>query len=163
MRKYPAINFEFFGSIETPQEFMEFESRIINHPKVDSYEIFMRKLAECNWDIGICPLAPIHFNLMKSNTKWVEYTSIGAAVVASIGTVYDDCCGDGCGLLAKTEEEWYTAIESLIKSPQTCFIQVSRAQEKLSKSYSIDSLRNQVLCIFSKAREICHRMHRNFD
>ena len=33
-------------------------------------------------DIGICPLAPIDFNLMKANTKWVEYSSAGVAVVA---------------------------------------------------------------------------------
>jgi glycosyltransferase involved in cell wall biosynthesis len=92
---------------------------------------------------------------MKANTKWVEYTSVGAAVVASKGTVYDECCGDGCGILAETEEEWFAALDKLVRDPEARFNQVRRAQEKLANSYSTESLREQVLDIFSQA----HKLH----
>jgi glycosyltransferase involved in cell wall biosynthesis len=154
LRTHTDIEFEFFGSIPMPPEFQEFGSRIRQAPKIDNYEEFLQRFAEYEWDIGICPLTPIHFNMMKANTKWVEYTSVGAAVVASKGTVYDECCADGCGILADTEDEWFDALDSLARDPQARFEQVRRAQEKLARSYSTDHLREQVLDIFSQAHNL---------
>jgi hypothetical protein len=135
-----------------PADLEEFNDRVSVSPPVKNYENFLEEFAKHNWDIGICPLAPIEFNLMKANTKWVEYTSVGAAVVASRGTVYDECCADGCGLLADTTEEWLAALEKLVNSPDARFNQVRRAQEKLSSEYTLDRLREQVLNIFAQAR-----------
>ncbi|MDD2759964.1 MAG: glycosyltransferase, partial [Methylomonas sp.] len=151
LRKHPDINFEFFGSIPSPPAFAEFGGRICHAPKIDNYEEFLQRFAEYQWDIGICPLSPIHFNLMKANTKWVEYTSVGAAVVASKDTVYDECCADGCGLLATSEDEWFEALDSLITDPKARYRQVIRAQNKLRDQYSIDRLRDQVLNVFTQA------------
>ena len=157
LRKYPNINFEFFGTIPCPPEFAEFSDRICLVPKVDNYNEFLMNLAERQWDIGICPLNSIHFNMMKANTKWVEYTSVGAAVVASKGTVYDDCCADQCGLLATSEDEWFEAIESLITDPQARFNQVIRAQRKLLDKYSIEQLTEQVLSVFNQAHFLAQK------
>lgn len=154
MRKHTNVDFEFFGSITPPAEFMEFGDRIKMAQKIDNYQEFLQRFSEYEWDIGICPLAPIHFNLMKANTKWVEYTSIGAAVVASKGTVYDECCADGCGMLAQSEDEWFEALDKLTEDPQLRYTQVELAQKKLSNSYSIEYLRNQVLDVFSQAHNI---------
>lgn len=151
LRKHPNLKFEFFGSIHAPSEFAEFGERICQAPPISDYEQFLQKFAEYHWDIGICPLSPIHFNKMKANTKWVEYTSVGAAVVASKGTVYDECCADGCGLLASSEEEWFATLDSLVSDPLARFRQVMRAQKKLQEEYSIERLRNQVLDVFMKA------------
>jgi hypothetical protein len=152
LRKYPMVNFEFFGTIPSPPEFAEFGDRISHAPKIDNYEDFIARFADYQWDIGICPLNPIHFNLMKANTKWVEYTSVGAAVVASKGMVYDECCADGCGQLAETEDDWFSALDLLINRPEVRFEQVERAQKKLQQEYSIDRLRDQVLDVFSIPR-----------
>ncbi len=76
-----------------------------------------QRFAELEWDIGICPLAPTAFNVLKANTKWVEYTSVGAAVIASRDMIYDDCCSDGCGDLATTHEEWVAAMEPCAPTP----------------------------------------------
>ncbi len=111
--------------------------------------MFIQKLSLLKWDIGICPLAPIHFNLMKADTKWVEYTSVGSAVIASKGTVYDECCADGCGILADSEEEWFQAFEKLILSPKERYSQVTLAQEKLRREYSVDRHCDQVMKIFN--------------
>lgn len=155
LRENPEIEFEFFGSIPIPEELGEFKDRVKSAPKIDDYEKFLQRFSEYGWDIGICPLTPIHFNQMKANTKWVEYTSIGAAVVASKGTVYDECCADGCGILAETEDEWLDALNRLTHDPQARFDQVRRAQEKLVNTYSTERLRKQVLDIISQS----HRMH----
>jgi glycosyltransferase involved in cell wall biosynthesis len=158
MRKYSNIQFEFFGSIQAPPEFLEFGSRIKHAPPIANYQSFLQHFAEYKWDVGICPLTPIHFNLMKANTKWVEYTSVGAAVIASKGTVYDECCSDGCGILADTEEEWFNAFEQLIQNPKARYQQVRRAQEKLQREYSIDRLRDQVINIFDHAKQMKYRL-----
>ena len=156
LRKHPSVSFEFFGSISSPTEFAEFSERIIHAPKIDNYDEFLQRFAESHWDIGICPLNPIHFNLMKANTKWVEYTSVGAAVVASKGTVYDECCSQGCGLLAATEDEWFDALDLLIRDSDARHQQIVRAQEKLINEYSIDTLCEQVLNVFTRA----HALHK---
>ena len=155
LRKHTSISFEFFGTISIPEELSEFGERIGHAPKIDNYTEFLQRFSEYRWDIGICPLNPIHFNMMKANTKWVEYTSVGAAVVASKGTVYDDCCSKGCGLLAETEDEWFDALDLLIRDSDARYQQLVLAQEKLVNEYSIETLRAQVLEIFARA----HAMH----
>jgi len=155
LRKYPSVSFEFFGSISSPPEFTEFGERIRHAPRIDNYDEFLLRFAEYQWDIGICPLNPIHFNMMKANTKWVEYTSVGAAVVASKGTVYDDCCSKGCGLLADTEDEWFDALDLLVSDSDARYQQIVQAQEKLVNEYSVERLREQVLNIFARA----HALH----
>lgn len=152
LRRNPQVQFEFFGSIPTPDAFAEFSERIMTAPPVKNYENFIAEFAERQWDIGLCPLNPIPFNLMKANTKWVEYTSVGAAVVASRGTVYDECCADGCGILAETPEEWLAALERLTADPAERFALVERAQRRLSEDYSPDALRLQVLDVFAEAQ-----------
>jgi hypothetical protein len=119
---------------------------------VQNYDDFLNTFAKMQWDIGICPLLPTEFNMVKANTKWVDYTSVGAAVVASRGTVYDNCCADGCGILAHTADEWLAALEKLTHDPAERFAQVCRAQKKLADEYSTERLRLQVLDVFAQAR-----------
>jgi glycosyltransferase involved in cell wall biosynthesis len=145
------VKFELFGSIPVPQALERFGDRVTTAPPIANYDNFLQEFASRAWDVGICPLVPIDFNLMKANTKWVEYTSSGAAVVASRGTVYDDCCADGCGILAETEEEWSEALDLLVNDDEARIEMVSRAQEKLERDYNIGRLREQVLDVISRA------------
>ncbi len=144
MRKRPEISFELFGSIPRPAEFDEFGDRVALIPPVRVYAEFMQRFASLGWDIGLCPLAYTDFNLVKANTKWVEYTSIGAAVVASADTVYDTCAGDGCGALVRTSADWFDTLDALCDSPELRFSMVSRAQQRLEAEYSDERLRQQV-------------------
>lgn len=150
--RHDHVVFEFFGSIPVPAELERFGDRVTTAPPVTNYALFLDEFAARGWDVGICPLAPIPFNLMKANTKWVEYTSVGTAVVASRDTVYDDCCANGCGLLADTHEEWLNALELLVTDDQARLTQVERAQAKLASEYNIAILREQVLGMFAECR-----------
>lgn len=145
----PHVKFELFGSIPVPPPLERFGDRVTTAPPIRNYDSFLQEFASRAWDIGICPLVAIDFNLMKANTKWVEYTSSGAAVVASRGTVYDDCCADGCGILAATEDEWFDALNLLVNDDPARAEMVGRAQEKLARDYSIGRLREQVLDVIS--------------
>jgi glycosyltransferase involved in cell wall biosynthesis len=148
----PGVQFELFGSIPFPPSLSAFADRISTAPPVRDYGAFLTEFAKLRWDIGICPLTPIEFNLMKANTKWVEYTTVGAAVVASRGTVYDECCTDGCGILAATVHEWHDALETLIRNGSERVAMVERAQAKLEREYSVLRLREQVLEVIQTAK-----------
>jgi hypothetical protein len=151
LKEHSQVRFELFGSIPVPDCLLQFGDRISTVPPVKNYGNFLNEFADSGWDIGICPLAPIDFNLMKANTKWVEYTAIGAAVVASRDTVYDECCADGCGILADTVEEWFSALDLLVTDVGERLATVERAQVKLERDYSPARLRKQVLSMIALA------------
>jgi len=151
MRRNPKVEFELFGSIPKPAALEEFGRRVNVIPPVPNYEEFLEKFASLNWDIGICPLAKTDFNAVKANTKWVEYTSVGTAVVATAGTIYDACCADGCGVLANTTNEWVEALETLIADSQSRAKQVATAQQRLQQDYSVERLELQVREVLASA------------
>lgn len=159
LRSNQQVIFELFGSIPKPEALYEFGDRIVVIPPVRNYEDFLQAFAERQWDVGICPLASTPFNMVKANTKWVEYTAVGTAVIASRDTVYDDCCADDCGILASTPEEWLAAMERLAQDPQARFELVKRAQDKLTREYSTEDLRSQVLEMFAQAERLCMPGH----
>jgi glycosyltransferase involved in cell wall biosynthesis len=150
LERNPQVEFQLFGSIPVPPQLERFGDRISKAHPIANYGRFLAEFAIYGWDVGICPLNPIEFNLMKANTKWVEYTSVGAAVVATRGTVYDECCADGCGILADGPDEWLTALESLVNDNDRRLGMVRRAQAKLDGEYSIGRLRKQVLDMISR-------------
>ncbi|MBO9669758.1 MAG: glycosyltransferase [Sphingobium sp.] len=147
----PQIRFELFGSMAMPDELFRYGERVRAIPRVSDYDEFIARFRELEWEIGLAPLRQTPFNVVKADTKWVDYTSIGTAVVASDGTAYDDCCADGCGLLAKDANEWAVSIQSLIDNPDKRFALVLAAQAKLQASYSLERLAEQVLDKFDRA------------
>lgn len=156
LRSNNDISFELFGSIPKPAALDEFGKRVVTIPPVRDYAEFLRVFADRNWDIGICPLAKTEFNMVKANTKWVEYTASGIAVIASRGTVYDECCRDGAGILAETEQDWIDALEYLSSDAGVRFTQVVRAQDRLRREYSPEKLKDQVLSVIFEARNVAN-------
>ena len=160
LRLHPEVTFELFGAVPRPDAFKEFGDRVQMIEPVRDYRQFLDTFAELGWDVGLCPLADTRFNAVKANTKWVEYTSIGAAVIAMRGTIYDKCIADACGLLAGSADEWFTALEVLTGNPDVRYRLVSLAQERLMAEYSVDILRAQILEMFDRAAAIAARPHK---
>lgn len=150
LRRHPGIRFELFGRIPVPAELDAFGARVRTIPPVEKYGDFMTSFAALDWDIGIAPLADTVFNRCKANTKWAEYTSVGAAVVATRGMIYDRCGADGCARLV--EDGWADTLEDLIADPAARCAQVLRAQARLEAEFGVDRLRRQVLAVFAEAR-----------
>jgi glycosyltransferase involved in cell wall biosynthesis len=153
LRKYPFLGFELFGSMTMPPELEALGDRVQRTPPIGDYDAFVAKFRNLSWDIGLCPLQDTPFNMVKADTKWVDYTSIGAAVIASRGTAYDACCSDGCGILADSLEDWSSAIDLLVSDPARRYAQVRAAQEKLREQYSLARLTEQVMAVFDAAGE----------
>ena len=149
MVKNNDLIFEMFGSIPKPKILEKFGSRVVMIEPIRNYKLFLETFAELGWDIGICPLAVANFNMLKANTKWVEYTSIGAAVVASKGTVYDSCTADDCGLVVESVNDWAEQLNHLVNDPLARFNLVKNAQLKLETSFSPEQLTEQVLNVFA--------------
>lgn len=149
LRKYPEIQFELFGKIPKPPSLEEFGERIVVLPSIPDYEEFLGALALRKWDIGICPLASTDFNQVKNVNKWIEYSAVGAAVVASAGMIYDECCADSCGLLTD-QAGWEAALTKLIDDPQQRMNLASKAQASLLENYSVERLMLQLRAVFNK-------------
>jgi hypothetical protein len=154
MDKFPNVQFEIFGSIMIPSLLEKYENRIYIHSKVSSYNDFILRLSELEWDIGICPLINNNFNKCKSNIKWIEYTSAGIAVIASKGFAYDDCCSNGAGILANDNDDWYNSLVNLTENIELRNRIVCSAQDKLLKQYSKILHSEQLLSVLNKARNI---------
>jgi hypothetical protein len=154
LRCNPHIQFELFGSIPKPEALDEFGDRVTVIEPERIYEKFLAKFAALDWDIGICPLAETRFNAVKANTKWVEYTAVGAAVVATRGMTYDHCCADGCGDLATTREEWVAALNDLCTNSKLRYERVAAAQARLDREYSLTRLGDQLRSVFRRAAEL---------
>lgn len=142
MREFPDLQFELFGKIPRPPELLEFGVRVVQLPVVQDYESFLSALAEREWDVGICPLARTPFNEVKNINKWIEYTSVGTAVVATAGMIYDECCAEGAGLLVD-DDQWEEALYTLLVDTERRVRQIKTAQDKLKREYSLDRLRSQ--------------------
>ncbi|EJM65085.1 glycosyltransferase [Pseudomonas sp. GM50] len=153
LRKYPDTQFELFGKIPKPPSLEEFGGRIVVLPSIPDYEEFLDALALRKWDIGICPLASTDFNQVKNINKWIEYSAVGTAVVATADMIYDECCSDGCGLLTD-QAGWEAALTQLIDNPQLRMSLVSKAQASLSENYSVGRLMLQLRSVFNQTIKI---------
>lgn len=149
--RHPEIEFEIFGSMGLPEGLQRFGSRVRAMPAVSNYDDFVEEFRRLRWDIGLCPLSSTPFNRVKANTKWIDYTAIGAAVIASSGTAYDDCCTDDCGILVDGLEGWGEIVEGLIADPQRRYELVANAQQRVREDYSLQALAEQVLSMFDLA------------
>lgn len=116
LRQLPEAEFELFGTIPKPPELLEFGHRVrVLEPEWD-YEKFMQRLASRGWAVGICPLADLPFNEYKASTKWLEYTSVGAAVIASDHAVYRRVIAPHSGVLVEEAGNWFENIHVLLNN-----------------------------------------------
>lgn len=152
LRKYPALRFELFGKIPKPAALDEFGDRVMVLPVVPDYDEFLTALAGRRWDIGICPLAHTEFNKVKNVNKWIEYSAVGAAVIATEGMIYDECCSNGCGLLVNASE-WEDSLSALVGDPQRRFELVQMAQRSLIQHYSVGQLQSQIIDMFELSKK----------
>ena len=103
-----------------------------------SFENFYQMLSQVDVDIGLAPVTYIPFNKSKSNLKFLEYTAVGAATVASNFGPYKDTITHGeNGLLADSPQEWTTAIEFLLNNEKERLRLVKNAKKLLMEEYDL--------------------------
>jgi glycosyltransferase involved in cell wall biosynthesis len=163
MDEVPSLNFEVFGTIKMPGELERFGRRVRHVPPVADYADFIPYLRSLGWWVGLAPLEDNAFNRCKADTKWVEYSLAGMAVVASDTVVYRRACEGGAGLLACGPAAWRQGILDLLLSPALRAATISAAQRKLEARYTHEQLRRQVLAVFSQAFELARQSGRVRD
>jgi glycosyltransferase involved in cell wall biosynthesis len=151
LERHSDLRFETFGTIKMPAALTRFGERVAHHAGLADYDAFMRRLASLGWHIGLAPIIDSPFNRCKADTKWVEYTAAGIAVAASDLPVYSRACGDGAGLLV-APDGWTAAVQSLVESEARRHALVASAQARLSRQYSPERLRQQVLGLLAGER-----------
>lgn len=144
LERHPRLRFETFGTIKMPAALRHFDGRIGHHEGLADYAAFMQRLAGLGWHIGLAPVIDSPFNRCKADTKWVEYTSAGIAVVASDLPVYHRACADGAGVLV-APDAWEAAIEQLLVDESSRISLIEAGQERLAKSYAPQRLCEQLL------------------
>lgn len=150
LNERPNMRFELFGTIPMPDSLRGFGARVIHHPFNSDYGAFLRQLGRLGWSVGLAPLADVPFNTVKANTKWVEYTSAGLAVIASDHPVYRSSCAMGCGVLV-TENGWFEAITRLVDGASERVEMVDRARRRLEREFNRERLMSQLLSVFAQA------------
>jgi len=148
LEKYPDARFETFGSIKMPKTLAKtFGERVAARPAAASYLEFVQLFQTMNWTCGLAPLQDTRFNACKANTKFIEYTVAGMPCIASDTIVYRDSLAEGRGLLARTPEDWFDAMESIINNPIGAHSMLEKAQSALHSNWSADALRDQLIRI----------------
>lgn len=89
-------------------------SRVEVHGWCD-IEAYPYKLQTLCCDIGIAPISKIDFNECRSSIKWLEYSALKMATVATNYGPYKRDITDGVnGLLVEEKAEWKSALSKLI-------------------------------------------------
>lgn len=72
------------------------------------------------WDVGLVPLSDTPFNAAKSAIKTLDYAALGLAVLASDVPAYRGSLADGTGgmLVANAVDDWYDALQFLMRNPR---------------------------------------------
>ena len=124
-QRYPGrIEVQVVGVVnkeETKKELQALPIRYVYpRPEEHEYPLFMLWFTgHIHWDIAISPLQNTPFNNCKSDIKFLDYASIGAAGIFSQSPAYSSTVHhqqDGW-LAENTPEAWEEALETLINDP----------------------------------------------
>ncbi|MFK7733467.1 MAG: glycosyltransferase [Pseudomonadales bacterium] len=132
----PEAEFELLGTIPKPHQLERFGDRVRVIPPDWNYDQFLSILASRRWSVGLCPLSNIRFNRHKSNTKWLEYSAVGASVVASNHSVYREVIGRSRGTLVSNPADWGTILLATLDNAEMRRNTVQAAQRHIEAHYS---------------------------
>ncbi len=105
-------------------------------------------------DVNLAPLTPgSRFNEAKSAIKWLEAALTETPTVASPTEPFRDTIVDGVnGLLARTEDEWFAAIDGLLRDPLRRRRMGSRARRDALLRWSPHLQARRYLALLETAR-----------
>jgi len=127
----------FMGHLGAPMIQKLNRSKAFFQPPV-IFSQYYKKLHGLGLSIGAAPVQDNIFNASKSNVKWMEYSALGAAVVASDVGPYRDTIRHGVnGLLVKhhVPYEWRDALLELMKDEKLRRHLVENARQDLRQKY----------------------------
>ncbi len=130
------------------------KSRVEYHgwSDIDAYPFLMRSLC-C--DIGIAPVSKTPFNDCRSSIKWLEYSSLKMATVATDYGPYARDCKDGeTALLVKEKDEWYGALSKLLVDEEARKGLGERAYRSAKARFDLDNMVDVWMNVFNQSRPL---------
>lgn len=105
------------GYLELPKSFIiQFKEQLLQIPAVSNVEAYWYYLEKA--DINIAVLLDDEINACKSELKWFEAACFSVPSVLSSTENYRDVIEDGVdAFIAADTDEWYSALDSLIRDP----------------------------------------------
>lgn len=136
LKKYPEVTFVYFGDTRFKTLFADAsQNQIEYHPWV-SHKVYPYKLSTLNCDIGLCPIIDNQFNRRKSSIKWMEYSVIGVATIASDLPPYNVDILQGTTGLLVNDDGWFDAMELLIEDKKCRISLVENAYGEVFKNHN---------------------------
>jgi glycosyltransferase involved in cell wall biosynthesis len=106
------------------------------------------ELAGCQ--IGLMPLTDDEWNKGKCGFKLIQYLALEIPAVSSSIGVNKIIIEEGInGFFSKTEDDWYAAIEKLIRDPAVRKQMGKAGRKKITEEYSLSSNANNFLSLFA--------------
>ena len=119
---------------------------------IDAYPYLMRSLL-C--DIGIAPISNTPFNDCRSSIKWLEYSALKMAIVATDYGPYRRDCKDGhTAMLVKERDEWYGALSKLLEDEQARKGLGERAYRDAKARFNLDFMADTWMSVFTQKTQI---------
>jgi glycosyltransferase involved in cell wall biosynthesis len=119
---------------------------------IDAYPFLMKSLF-C--DIGITPISESPFNDCRSSIKWLEYSALKMATVATNYGPYARDCKDGDNvLLVKEKGEWFGALSRLLEDEKTRKGLGERAYRSAKARFDLDHVVDQWMDVFNQQKQI---------
>lgn len=116
LKKNPQVELHVVGELDISSELYPYQEQIVKREFV-SWEQLPALIASV--DINIAPLETNLFNKAKSENKWVEAALVKVPTVASDVGAFRHMIRHGeTGLLCRTVDEWYQALDLLISDEE---------------------------------------------
>ena len=140
-KRYPdSVEFQLVGGVDNLNSLADLNSMIIRQvaPMLGEmeYPLFMLWFTnQLNWDIAIAPLKDTEFNRGKSDLKFLDYSTVGAAGIYSRVPAYQNTVRHQVTgwLTNNTTEDWVNALDTLIAKDN---LRKDLAQNALKYLYS---------------------------
>lgn len=155
MKEYPNVVFESVGALITKYKNKWGQRYITTYGHQDIYHwiqdpdkfpYLMEKT-----DIMVVPLMDDVYNRCKSSIKWIEASSAKKPGVWQDIRQYSEVIDDGRnGFLAKTADQWYTAIKKLIDDPALRKKMGEESFNDVQKDWTIQGHREDYYQFFKK-------------
>ncbi|NYT58700.1 hypothetical protein H0A65_07150 [Alcaligenaceae bacterium] len=113
------LHLELVGVSANPQVLELFKGlpvtlrRADGHVRYDRFVPWMKR--ELNWDFALAPLADTHFNISKSDLKYLDYGALSIpAIFSNVRSYHNTVVHGVTGLIARSSQEWETHIDTMV-------------------------------------------------
>jgi len=151
MSEFDSLRLHFIGWIgfrDFPGVYLgQYTKRIKIDPWIEINEL---PTVMSDFSIGVAPLKDVAFNNQKSALKYFQYSVLGIPTVASPSLSYVETIDEGCGMIAGSEESWYSSLKELIIDKQKRLDMGEKARNLVLKRYDIRQTAPFIVAAYEK-------------